>query len=237
MSRQPPPVDRELILDFVGQLLVPAPGHDVGCVELRVLDAQMNRGGWLVPGGQFATAYAGYYDRPDALATDAQGLGGVSAYITPNPVDPALRGRSHNVITRAKKENTTADENILCLRWVHVDVDAKRPSGISSTDKERQAALDLKDLILADHPEIAAASIHGSSGNGAWVLVRLPDLPNDAESRGLVEQFLGILSARYNNDAAHVDPATKNPSRLAPLPGTYKCKGTAMPDRPHRPVT
>jgi hypothetical protein len=229
------PADRPLILDILGRLLVSALGHDVACVELRVPDAMLSRGGWLEPGGRYPPTFASYYDRADCLATDAERLYGVSAYVTANPVDPALRARSHNCI--AKAEYVTAVEDVLCLRWMPIDIDAVRPAGLSSTEPELRAALDLRDRILADHPEIDAASLYGSSGNGAWLLVRLADLPNDPANRARIARALAVLAARYSDAAARVDVATKNPGWLVPLPGTWKCKGAELEDRPHRLVT
>ena len=59
-------------------------------------------------------------------------------------MNPALLSRRANRIkTRlSKKDATTADTDILRRHWFPIDVDPVRPSGVSSTDEEHQAALD-----------------------------------------------------------------------------------------------
>ena len=74
--------------------------------------------------------------------------------------------------------HTTCDADIVCLRWLYLDIDPVRPPEISSTDSELDAAVSRRDAILGDHPELAASALWGRSGNGGWILVRLPDYPN-----------------------------------------------------------
>src|SRR5262249_53998478 len=102
---------------------------------------------------------------------------------------------------------------------------------------ELAAALATRDRLLAEHPGLAQSALWGKSGNGCWILVRLPDYPNDAAHRALVGKALDLLAARYSDDAVKIDTATRNPSRVMCLPGTLKCKGDSIPDRPHRPAT
>src|SRR5205823_5969365 len=97
--------DPEMAKAFFGA--IHAPGT---CVELRVLEADWNRGGFIVHAEQFAKTLAGWYDREDAFLSDLHRLHGVSAYITANPVSPDLLARSHNKLAKAK--STTSDANI-----------------------------------------------------------------------------------------------------------------------------
>ncbi|OPY46752.1 MAG: hypothetical protein A4E42_00405 [Methanoregulaceae archaeon PtaU1.Bin222] len=183
---------------------------------------------------------SGYFDDQDALAAavgplDASGTAGI--YVTLNEVNPALLSRRANRIKMrlSKKDATTADADITRRRWFPVDIDPVRPSGVSSTDEEHQAA-----LVRA--AEIAAylgrergwpAPVMADSGNGAHLLYRI-DLPNDEENRDLVKQCLEALDTMFSNSAATVDTANFNAARIWKIYGTTSRKGDHTPDRPHR---
>ena len=74
-----------------------------------------------------------------------------------------------------------------------------RPPDISSTDLELAAAIARRDAILADDPELAAAALWGRSGNGCWILVRLPDYPNDPPHRTSVAEAVRVIARRYSD--------------------------------------
>ena len=96
-------------------------------VELRALDV----GGKTV---------AGYFDDHAKLAEAAAKLSGSAAgvYVVLNEFTPALLARSANRLTTGPK-TLTRDTNIIRRRYLPIDIDAKRPSGISSTDAEHDA--------------------------------------------------------------------------------------------------
>ena len=133
--------------------------------------------------------HSGYFSDPEALIravepldTDTSVLG---IYVDLNEVNPALLARRSNRIKMrlCRKDATTGDADILRRRWLPIDIDPKRPSGVSSTDQEHR-------LALAKAGEIAAwlmslgfpEPITGDSGNGAHLLYRI-DLPNDERLR------------------------------------------------------
>jgi hypothetical protein len=211
-----------------------------GCIELRVLRAAFDRQGRVcradASGGGFGgSTLAGWFDNHERLLTEAQKLRGVSAYVTFNPVRPDLLARSDNRLTRAR--HTTRDVDILCLRWLYLDIDPLRPAEISSTDAELAAAIARRDAILGDQPGLAAAAAWGCSGNGAWILVRLPDYPNDPHHAALLTRSLAALDQKYSDNTVRIDTATANPARLIGLPGTLKAKGSNRPERPWHRVT
>lgn len=232
----PAPADREATRSFLGWLRTP----DVGCTELRILNAAFDPRGLVVRGddaipGRRGSTVAGWFRDPDLLAARARRVSGVSAYVTINPVRPDLLARNDGRLGRVR--HTTRDDDVACLRWLFLDIDPVRPPEISSTDDELARALDRREAILAGHPELAAAALWGRSGNGCWVLVRLPDYPNDPAHRRLIAEATGLLADRYSDARVVIDRATVNPSRLIGLPGTIKAKGSPRPERPWRPVT
>jgi hypothetical protein len=156
--------------------------------------------------------------------------------VTFNPVNPELLQRSMNGL--AKQRHTTTDADVLRLRWLYMDIDPVRPSDISSTDEELAAAVARRDAILGDYPQIARASMWGKSGNGCWILLRLPDLANDAAGNAAVARLLAAISAKYTDKTVKVALAPKNAPRVMCLPGTPKCKGRGDDaDRPWRLAT
>jgi hypothetical protein len=212
----------------------------MGCIELRVLRAVFDRQGRISrvdasSGGYGGSTLAGWFDSDERLLKEAHKLRGVSGYVTFNPVRPDLLARSDNRLTRAR--HTTRDADILCLRWLYIDIDPLRPAEISSTDVEMAAAIDRRDAILDDQPRLAAAAAWGCSGNGAWILVRLPDYPNDSHHATLVAKTLATLDQQYSDSTVRIDTSTANPARLIGLPGTLKAKGCNRPERPWRRVT
>lgn len=195
-------------------------------VEIRAL---------RVPGRGRPYTVAGYFDSSEAAGKAVAELekcrqpGGV--YCTLNEVNPALLARSPNQLTDYL-DCLTSDGDILRRRWLPLDFDAIRPSGISSTNSEHDAALqvarDTRDWLA----ELGwPAPIVADSGNGAHLLYRI-DLPADDD--GLVGQCLAAIAAKMSTPAVAVDTSVTNPARIWRLYGTTARKGHPTADRPHR---
>lgn len=154
-------------------------------------------------------------------------------YVTLNPVVPACLARANAVIKVPKKSISAGDKDVVCRRWMLVDVDPRRPvSGVSATDAEKAAAKDLADGVRDDlRVRGWAAPMVVDSGNGYHLYYRV-DLPAADDRR--VERCLKALAARHNTPAAAVDVTVFNPSRIVKIPGTWARKGDETPDRPHR---
>ena len=177
---------------------------------------------------------SGYFDSPESLAESAAKWDGkANLYFTLNPVNPALMARASNRIAD-KAETTSADVDVIRRRSLFIDIDPDRPSGISSTEDERQAARLVLDEVVSfldnkDWPQPIVAM----SGNG-WYLLYAISLPNDPSSLELVQGVLVSLATRFNNEAVHIDTTVCNAARLAGLIGSMKVKGDFLTDRPHR---
>ncbi len=182
---------------------------------------------------------SGYFDDLDAAekaieALDAAGPDGI--YLTPNPVLPDLLARRANRIKGplAKKDSSTSDGDILNRSWFLIDVDPVRPSGVSSSDDEHQAALDRAAEIAAALGEMGwPAPVTGDSGNGAHLLYRV-DLPNDEKVTALIKAALIALDGLFSDAKASVDTAVFNASRIWKVYGTVARKGDNTESRPHR---
>jgi hypothetical protein len=176
---------------------------------------------------------AGYFTDFDKLAQAAAANSGKApgVYVTLNPVNPDLLARSKNRFKEYVKE-TTADRDILKRRWFPIDFDANRPAGISSTEDEHEATLNVawncrEWLGSQGWPE----PIFADSGNGAHLLYMV-DLPSDDDR--LVERCLKALAPRFSDTAVSVDVGNYNPARIWKIYGTLVAKGDSVPERPHR---
>ncbi|MHB8870283.1 MAG: DNA primase family protein [Thermoleophilia bacterium] len=177
---------------------------------------------------------SGYFDAPEKLAQAASAFDGrANVYVTLNPVNPALLARAQNRIDR-RAAHTTADTDIVRRRWLFLDIDSVRPSGISATRGEVEAAMELLERVTSHLSQSGWPDpLTCLSGNGAYALYRI-DLPNSAESLALVQGVLTSLHHRLSTDRATIDTSVANASRILGLVGTRKLKGDATEERPHR---
>ncbi len=213
------PPDSTTILDTLHTML--APGQ---VVELRILDVE----------GNSKQIDSGYFDNPALLAAAAARYSGHGqVYITPNVVDPALLARAANNVKKWARQ-TTNDLQVTRRRWLLIDADPERPSGISATDAEHAAALARVvelGIFLAGcgWPEPVIAS----SGNGGHANYAI-DLPNTEDSTLLIQRCLLALSMKFTDEAVKIDTSVYNAARIWKLYGTKAVKGDSTADRPHR---
>jgi hypothetical protein len=197
-------------------------------VELRALHVRPGTGGTHTEAGYFDGDHRQCLaDAALRVTPRAQGV-----YATLNPCNPALLARRKNRTDWAKEGDLTKNNEILSRRWLLVDIDPVRPSGISATDAEKAAASDVivavRDALRArDWPE----PILADSGNGYHLYYRV-DLPVDDDD--LVKNVLEVLAGRFDTVRAKVDKTVHNAARIVKLPGTLSRKGDATDDRPHR---
>jgi hypothetical protein len=192
-------------------------------VEVRIPKVYGKSTAW---GNEFAKGtVSGYFDNHDAFckaikAADKAKHSGI--YFTLQVIDPRLIGRAFNRLKPA--EATTSDQNVIAYRWLPIDIDPLRPSGINSSDSELKAAIELRDhvaqYVISEHG--FSSPIKAMSGNGGHLLFRLPDLP--------------IKEGNYfiYTDKVTVDTTVFNPARIWKLYGTTARKGDAVPAGPGR---
>lgn len=187
------------------------------------------------PGGGYHQL-VGYFERPeDAAKAIAQYDGKENVYVTLNPAKRDLLARVNNKL--AKSKNRTSEGEVFCDSWFFFDIDPKRPTGISSTDDELFAAIETgKQIVkfLLDIGASQASLLTGISGNGAYILVRLPDYEITSERIALKKRLLNFFADQFSNDRVEVDRSVYNQSRLVCALGTLKMKGENITERPHR---
>ena len=212
-----------------GEIIGRAMGHlhpPGQVVELRAPNA-------AVGGRGFTPTLSGYFDDAEKMMGCAAGITAPGVYFTLNPVDPRLLARRNNRLdVMGKKDASTGDKDIAARRWLFVEVDPDRPSGICASDSEKAGAAAVANAV-AEHLQNAGwpEAMVIDSGNGVYLLYRI-DLP--ADDGGMVKRCLTELARRFDTPAAHVDTTVFNPARIVRLPGTMNRKGDGTPDRPHR---
>lgn len=179
---------------------------------------------------------AGYFDHPSHAATAIAALQEQYAgiYYTPNPVAPDLAARSYNRIS-SWAVLTTMDNHILRRKWLMIDIDPDRPSGISSTQAEFDAAFKVANTIagMLEFEYGWPRPYINISGNGSHVLYHM-DEDNSEQVRDTIQVFLKTLNGRFADLGCSVDTTTFNAARIFRVPGTWARKGDNIPARPHR---
>jgi hypothetical protein len=214
----------ELVLNSLRTLCLP--GH---VYELRCLAYTLN--------GKWPQTVSGYYDDLGIMARDAAAYDGhcKGVYLTLNPAAADLKARSYNHVREGVKDDeTTKDKHVVRRAWLPIDFDPERVSGVSSTDREHDAALaraqECRDWLRGQgFPE----SVLADSGNGGHLLYRI-DLPNDDDATRLLADFLKAVDATFSDAHIKVDTTIFNASRIWKLYGTVARKGDDIPERPHR---
>ena len=181
---------------------------------------------------------SGYFDNGGDFVEAAYKLNqnGYQVYATLNKVNPALLARAANRLEQWPR-STTSDKDVVRRRWLPLDFDPGRPSGVSSSDNEHRAsqerAMEVKEYLTGrGWPE----PIVGDSGNGHHLLYRI-DLPNDASSTALVKDILQALAFRFDDEEVKLDTGVHNAARIWKVYGTTARKGDSVPGRPHRVST
>lgn len=177
---------------------------------------------------------SGYYTNYKKLEDDVEKYNGkTNVFFTLNELNEGIISRSSNHL-KSYATITTKDEEIIRRRYVLIDVDAKRPTGVSSTDIEHKKALELADEIKNHLKEEGfGCLISCDSGNGGHLLVPV-DMDMDKDNNELIRNFLLVLDEKFTNEHAEVDITTYNPARICKLYGTVAVKGDSTDERPHR---
>ena len=211
--------------------------HPGEVTEIRALGLRGKNPAWEgFCGG--AGVVSGFFNDGEAFAKaaaalDAAGASGV--YFTLNPVQSDLLARSVNRLKGTPKFLTT-DADIECLRWLPLDLDPRRPAGISSTSDELKRAVDVAREVASwlERDLGFPMGIRGCSGNGCHLVYRLPDLPNDEAHKSLIKSGIDAVADKFRNDDVEIDRKVGNPSRIWKLYGSVARKGDSTKARPHR---
>src|SRR5262249_21358017 len=178
--------------------------------------------------------FSGFYswDKLDKMAEAALYLTpeAEGVYFTLNPLDDSLLARRYNKVEPAR--DTASDADVIRRRWLLIDADPVRKSGISASNKEKQQAWQSVQQVYRWlqgrewHEPVLA-----DSGNGYHLLYGI-DLPRD--DGGLVKSVLEALATQFDRDRVKIATNVFNPLRIVKLYGTVARKGDSILECPHR---
>ena len=201
--------------------------HTGEIVEVRCVGAEGKKGMVL----------SGYFDNHDSFCKAVKELDKgrhKGIYFTLQVIDPRLLARANNRIKPGSL--ATSDKDVLFYRWLPIDLDPVRPSGISSSDPELKAALDLREPVTVwlTSEFRFPLPIQAMSGNGGHLLFQLPDWPVTPERKSILKGILQDVSIRFSTDKVKIDTSVFNPARVWKLYGTKAKKGDEIPEGTHR---
>lgn len=184
--------------------------------------------------GKNKRIYSGYFKGADGLIRElSKQDNNSSVYITLNNIQEACYGRTQNERLIEAKE-TTVDKDIAGYKWLMVDLDPERPTGVASSNEELEEAKQLGNKIYGFLTEFGFEKpLIAESGNGVHLLYQV-HLGNNENNTKLLKKCLETLDMLFSTDAVKVDKKNFNASRICKLYGTYAVKGSDTPDRPHR---
>lgn len=181
--------------------------------------------------------YSGYFNDADSLMAAFRELnvqGECNVYITLNSINPACYDRQQKNTFCKNAKITTSDNDIIGYDWLMIDLDPKRPSGTSSTNKQIEKAKEYGNKIYQFMRNLGFSKpLFANSGNGVHLLYRIR-LKNSDENRKLIELSLKTLNMLFTSSEIDVDMKNFNQSRVCKLYGTKAQKGANSSDRPHR---
>lgn len=210
--------DKEMFIEFIKAYDI----HDIP-FEIRILNS--NKYG----------IQSGYYNDVDKAYQDICRLWQrYTCYFTLHEINPEIVARNENHLSVSK--TVTSDADVLAYRFLHIDIDPERPSGIQSTNEESRVAMKRLKAItdfLRENFEFPEPIIV-FSGNGMTADYKLQRIRANDENKKVIHDCLVVLSALFSDDKAKVDTTVFNPARIIKIPGTISAKGSNTEERPHR---
>lgn len=182
--------------------------------------------------------YSGYFTDVESIIRSIEPFsndGHAQIYFTINCIKDACGGRlQRDKLILVGREPTTSDADIEGRTHILIDLDPKRPSGVSSSDEElefaHRKAVDVYRYLLGqgfNEPIIC------KSGNGYHIYVPCQIIASD-DTTEIVKKFLQTLSLLFSDARVEIDEKVYNLARISKLPGTTARKGSNTNKRPWR---
>lgn len=198
--------------------------HEGGLVEIRAIGVPVGTAKRAVWSGYFTD-----YQAAEAAVAECEKARAGGIYLNLNSIHPGCIARSPNLLDKHPLHTTTNGE-ITARRWMLIDVDPRRPSGISSTLQELSWAKGVRDEIAdwleGEFPEQTV--IRCCSGNGYHALLR-----SDLEVAEQ-ESLLGTLECWFGREEVVIDRSVTKLAQLTKCYGTWARKGYSYGEREHR---
>ena len=155
-------------------------------------------------------------------------------YFTVNKVNDACASRKQFNNFMLVQGTATSKNDITRRLFIPIDIDVERPSGICSTNEEKEYAHQKALTVfrfLKENNFAEPVICDSSSGYHIYYPV---DMEADQQSESDVKKFFGILSNFFTDERVKIDRQVGDANRIMRLSGTWSRKGRNTPERPHR---
>lgn len=155
-------------------------------------------------------------------------------YFTVNKVNDACASRKQFNNFMLVQGTATSKNDIIRRLFIPIDIDVERPSGICSTNEEKEYAHKKALTVfrfLQENNFAEPVICDSSSGYHIYYPV---DMEADQQSENDIKKFFGILSNFFTDDRVKIDRQVGDANRIMRLSGTWSRKGRNTPERPHR---
>ena len=176
---------------------------------------------------------SGYFKADSAaIAKEIARFPNRTFYQTLQMVQPACYARGQHEHLMERPRETTSDNDIAGYQWILVDTDPVRPSGVSASQPEKEAARKVSATVMKKLMAMGFKEpIVADSGNGYHLLFKIHASTDD---RQIIADFLSVLDMWFSTNEAKIDTSVFNPARITKLYGTMTHKGANTQERPHR---
>lgn len=181
--------------------------------------------------------FSGYYKDINKLIADVKRFSeepDTQIYYTINSIKESCYGRSQCEKMVMNPKNTTSDADIEGRRFVLIDLDPKRSTGINASDEEleyaHERALEIYKFLKENGFNDPIVCM---SGNGYHINIPCQIGVNETTDQD-IKRFLAALSMLFSDDKVEVDEKVFNRARISKLYGTIAKKGADIPSRPQR---
>ena len=177
--------------------------------------------------------FSGYFRDREKLISELARHDDKTWYFVMNEINEGCYSREQNERILSKKGlKTTGDNEITAIKWILIDADPERATGVSSTDAEKAKALEtIKRVYKYLRQEGFSDPVVCDSGNGYHLLYSVDMMVEDAE---YTKKFLQAIDMLFSDADVKIDTAVFNPSRITKVYGTIARKGANTMERPHR---
>lgn len=155
-------------------------------------------------------------------------------YFTVNKVNDACASRKQFNNFMLVQGTATSKNDITRRLFIPIDIDVERPSGICSTNEEKEYAHQKALTVfrfLKENNFAEPVICDSSSGYHIYYPV---DMEADQHSESDVKKFFGILSNFFTDERVKIDRQVGDANRIMRLSGTWSRKGRNTTERPHR---
>ena len=178
--------------------------------------------------------WSGYFYDVETAIKALEPFENANIYYSINEVKRACASRDQFNCFRQVKGTATSKQDIAHRWWLPIDVDCERPSGVSSTDKEKERAHKrAQDVFVFLRDNGFSNPVVCDSSSGYHLLYPI-DMDNTQESEDVIKAFLEILANNFTDENVKIDTVLHDANRILRLSGTYGRKGRSTEERPHR---